>query len=57
VGDTLGAAANSPPTFENVRKGAFTTFLALLLPIVAAALGGWVGKYEREELVHGTGAA
>lgn len=57
AGDALGAAANDPATFEAVRNGALGAFLALLLPIVAATLGGWVGKYEREELVRGTGAA
>ncbi len=57
AGDAIGTAANDPATFEAVRNGALGTFLALLLPIVAATLGGWVGKYERDELVRGTGAA
>ncbi len=49
------AAADNPDTFEAVRKGAFGTFLGLLLPLLAGALGGWLGKYEREDLVRGTG--
>ena len=31
------------------------TLLGLLLPLLASALGGWVGRYERTDLVHGTG--
>jgi hypothetical protein len=49
------AAADTPATFEAVRNGAIGTFLGLLLPLLAGALGGWLGKYEREDLVHGTG--
>jgi hypothetical protein len=49
------AAADTPQTFETVRNGALGTFLGLLLPLLAGALGGWVGRYEREDLVHGTG--
>jgi hypothetical protein len=49
------AAADNPQTFEAVRKGALGTLIGLLLPLLASALGGWVGRYERSELVHGTG--
>ena len=49
------AAADNPQTFDAVRKGAFGTFLGLLLPLLAGALGGWLGRYERTDLVHGTG--
>ena len=49
------AAADTPQTFEAVRNGALGTLLALLLPLLASALGGWVGRYERTDLVHGTG--
>lgn len=49
------AAADTPQTFDNVRKGAAGTFLGLLLPLLASALGGWTGKYTRDDLVHGTG--
>jgi hypothetical protein len=58
VADEAGeaiAAADTPQTFENVRKGAFGAFLGLLLPLLASALGGWVGRYERQDLIHGTG--
>jgi hypothetical protein len=49
------AAADTPQTFEAVRKGALGTLIGLLLPLLASALGGWVGRYERTDLVHGTG--
>jgi hypothetical protein len=49
------AAADTPQTFEAVRKGALGTLIGLLLPLLASALGGWVGRYERSDLVHGTG--
>jgi uncharacterized protein YjbJ (UPF0337 family) len=49
------AAADNPQTFDAVRKGAIGTFLGLLLPLLAGALGGWLGRYERTDLVHGTG--
>jgi hypothetical protein len=26
-----------------------------LLPLLASGFGGWVGRYERTDLVHGTG--
>jgi len=48
-------AADNPQTFEAVRKGAFSMFLGLLLPLVASMLGGWLGRNERIDLVHGTG--
>jgi hypothetical protein len=54
AGEAL-AAADNPQTFEAVRNGAFGTFVALLVPLLASAVGGWVGKYQREELVYGTG--
>lgn len=49
------AAADNPETFEAVRNGAFGTFLGFLLPLLSGALGGWVGRYEREDLIRGTG--
>jgi hypothetical protein len=49
------AAADNPQTFEAVRNGALGTLLGLLLPLLASAVGGWVGRYERTDLVHGTG--
>jgi hypothetical protein len=54
AGEAL-ASADNPQTFEAVRKGAFSTFLVLLLPLLASALGGWLGRNERTDLVHGTG--
>ena len=49
------AAADNPQTFEAVRNGALGTLLGLLLPLLASAVGGWGGRYERTDLVHGTG--
>ncbi len=43
--------ADNPQTFEAVRNGAFGTFLILLVPLIASAVGGWLGKYQREDLV------
>jgi hypothetical protein len=54
AGEAL-AAADNPQTFEAVRNGASGLFLGLLLPLLASALGGWLGKYTRNDLVHGTG--
>lgn len=43
--------ADNPQTFEAVRNGAFGTFIFLLVPLIASAVGGWLGKYERQDLV------
>ena len=56
--DTAAAAAedlDSESTFDTVRDSAFGTFLGLLLPLVAAAFGGWLGHNTRRELIQGTG--
>ncbi len=42
-------------SFDEVRNGAWGTFLGLLLPLVAAALGGYLGHNKRRELIEGTG--
>lgn len=58
VADQAGeaiAAADNQQTFDAVRNGALGTFLGLLLPLLSGALGGWLGKYDREDLVRGTG--
>lgn len=49
------ADVDSQSTFDDVRDGAFGTFLGLLLPLVAAATGGWLGHNTRRELIQGTG--
>lgn len=49
------AQADNPQTFDAVRKGAFGTFIGLLLPLVAAGLGGLLGQHDRADLVRGTG--
>jgi hypothetical protein len=41
--------------FEAVRNGAIGTFLGLLLPIIAAGIGGYIGHNTRYELATGTG--
>jgi hypothetical protein len=43
--------ADNPQTFEAVRNGAFGTFVFLLVPLIASAVGGWLGKYQRDDLV------
>ncbi len=56
LGDILNVAqdtAQAPDgveaqdAFETVRDSAFGTFIGLLLPLVAAALGGWLGHNKR----------
>jgi hypothetical protein len=54
---TTLAQANNPNTYNAVKQGAFLTFFAFLLPIVAAGLGGLAGQNQREELIAGSGAA
>ena len=54
AGEAL-AAADNPQTFAAVRNGAFGTFVALLVPLLASAVGGWVGKYPRDAFIAGTG--
>jgi len=49
------ADADTESTFDNVRDSAFGTFLGLLLPLVAAATGGYLGHNKRRELIEGTG--
>jgi hypothetical protein len=41
--------------FEAVRNGAIGTFLGLLLPLIAAGIGGFLGHNTRYELATGTG--
>jgi len=48
------AGADTETTFDRVRNGALGTFLGLLLPLLAAALGGYLGHHKRSELIHGT---
>jgi Sec-independent protein translocase protein TatA len=49
------AQANNPQTFDAIRKAAFGTFIGVLLPLLAAGLGGLLGQHERADLVRGTG--
>lgn len=42
--------------FEAVRNGAIGTFLGMLLPLVAAGLGGYLGHNTRYDVTVGTGA-
>lgn len=41
--------------FEAVRNGAIGTFLGMLLPLIAAAVGGYLGHNTRYELATGSG--
>ena len=49
--ETTLRQADNPQTFEAVRNGAFGTFVFLLVPLIASAVGGWLGRYERQDLV------
>jgi hypothetical protein len=51
------AQANNPNTYNTVKQGAFLTFFAFLLPIIAAGLGGLAGQNQRQELIEGSAAA
>ena len=53
--DEGAADLDSESTFDTVRDSAFITFLGLLLPLIAAALGGYLGRHERRDLIEGTG--
>jgi hypothetical protein len=50
-------AATSEETYDRVRDGAWGTFIALLLALGAAAVGGLIGSNRRADLVEGTGRA
>ena len=41
--------------FEAVRNGAFGTFLGMLLPVIAAGFGGYLGHNTRYEVTVGSG--
>jgi hypothetical protein len=41
--------------FQTVRDSAWGTFIGLLLPLIAAALGGLLGHNKRRDLIQGTG--
>ena len=46
--------ADPQQAFENVRDSAWGTLAGLLLPLIAAAVGGWLGHNKRRELIEGT---
>lgn len=46
--------ANTQQAFENVRDSAWGTLAGLLLPLIAAAVGGYLGHNKRRELIEGT---
>lgn len=46
-------AVDPDDAFETVRNGAFGTFLGMLLPILAAGLGGYLGHNTRHEILTG----
>jgi hypothetical protein len=41
-------------SFDEVRDAAWGTFAGLILPLAAAAFGGWVGHNKRRDLIEGT---
>jgi hypothetical protein len=46
--------ADPQQAFENVRDSAWGTLAGLLLPLIAAAVGGYLGHNTRRELIEGT---
>jgi len=46
--------ADTQQAFENVRDSAWGTLAGLLLPLIAAAVGGYLGHNTRRELIEGT---
>ena len=46
--------ADTQEAFENVRDSAWGTLAGLLLPLIAAAVGGYLGHNTRRELIEGT---
>jgi hypothetical protein len=42
-------------SFDEVRDAAWGTFIGLVLPLVAAAFGGWLAHNKRRDLIEGTG--
>ena len=46
--------ADTQEAFENVRDSAWGTLAGLLLPLIAAAVGGYLGHNKRRELIEGT---
>lgn len=47
------AASNAGITYDDVKDGAWITFLVLVAVLAAAALGGWLGHHDRAELEQG----
>jgi hypothetical protein len=45
------AGATSPQAFDLVRQGGFITFVWFLLPLLAATLGGYLGQFQRVDIV------
>lgn len=55
VADGTATPAERQEAFDAIRDGAWGTLVTVIAALVAAALGGVVGRYERHELVEGTG--
>jgi hypothetical protein len=49
------ATTDAEAAFDNVRDAAWGTLVTLVGALAAAALGGLLGRYERRELIEGTG--
>ncbi len=50
-----GAEQTARSAFDEIRNGAWGTFVGLLLALGAATLGGYLGHNKREDLILGTG--
>lgn len=52
---TVNGQVTNNSTFNDIEKGAWGTLLAIALGLGAAALGGLLGRHERQDLIEGTG--
>lgn len=52
--EAMSAEAELRASFDEVRDGAWGTLAGLVLPLAAAAFGGWVAHNKRRDLIEGT---
>jgi len=45
------AGAGNPQAFDLIRQGGFITFVWFLLPLLAATVGGYLGQFQRIDIV------
>jgi hypothetical protein len=47
------AAQNAGVSYEDVKNGAWITFVVMVAVLAAAAIGGWLGHHDRADLERG----